>query len=37
MTSKIVDYWSALDIYIKNGEKFTCDTYNKPNFKSVNY
>ena len=37
MTSKIVDDWSVLDIYINKREKFTSDTYNNPNFKSVNY
>ena len=37
MTSKILDDWSVLDIYINNREKFTCDTYNKPNFKRVKY
>ena len=37
MISKIVDDWSVIDIYINNREKFACDTYYKPNFKSVNY
>ena len=32
MTSKIVDDWSVLDIYITNLEKLTCDTYNNSNF-----
>ena len=35
--SKLRKKPDILDIYIKNGEKFTCDTYNKPNFKSADY
>ena len=37
MISKIEDDWFVLDININNWQQFSCDTYNRLNFKSVNY